>query len=57
MPLKSVRFAFRAINPNFKQRLAFDKKTGKVVEVTPYFKKGNVWVQGHSRSPPRRRKA
>lgn len=56
MPLGNVRFRLRQINPVFRQRLAFDKKTGAVVEVTPYYRKGNEWVEGHSRSLPRKRR-
>ncbi len=56
MPLRSVRFRFRMINPAFKQRLAFDKKTNDVVEIVPYFKHNGVWVKGHNRMPPRKRR-
>jgi len=46
MPLgKNVKFRFRTITPVEKQRLAFKNK--KVVEVTPYRRKNNVWVRGH----------
>ena len=49
MPMIRARYRFKMINPNYKVRLAFDKRTNKVVEVEPYVRKNKEWVKGHSR--------